>query len=526
MKHLFISFFLLVLVGCGSDSNDVSEKDTSTPVTQMLSESNQTVVPTKSDESSSALTPQKTEEILSNLKQDAENIAPVEESTPPSSTSQIPVMQQEEVHKVRKTVTLYVHGYDDKGVTYDTTYGYDAYDPLLDRLVELTGFDTLLTYDPDTFSNIVTITPYYGTQAPDYYTTEDIADIERVTNEYGGGIPRYAMIIAKYVKHVMAISGAEYVNFVSASMGSLVTRWLIEKDVEHLASEKKIGKWYTLEGVIRGNKIASNEDLVKYANTFQEQPIDVTHMSYAWIETYLHHPREEAASVFYQNIEIAQESSTKADEPFGILMPKTPNDGYQAVVDTYFATFLPQAKYKGKDPAHIYFYQTHLGLKKDDGAWASVATFLLSHKRVKIVLSQATVDDIHEHTYHFNKEAEIVFESQVFSPHIKELWNIDDAIDERMYDSGALPIHKYKKDHENKIFDQVLFDSYVLKETDTLVLQIAGYEIDQSVKYGVHDELGTKAKLGSARIDVALRNIEYTISAKDWSGIIKVEVEN
>jgi hypothetical protein len=305
-------------------------------------------------------------------------------------------------------------------------------------------------------------------------------------------------------------------------MGSLIARWIIEKDVEHLASEKKILRWQTLEGVIRGNKLASDKDLVKFANTIQEQPIDVEQMSYQWIEQYLHNPREEAASKYYKDIVISEISSTKPGEPFDWLMLTTPNDGYQAVKDTYFETIRPEARHNGQVPTHTFFHQTHLGLKKDDGAWANVATFLLPHKRVQITLTEAKVDDIHES--YLNGSGEIVFESLVYSPYVEEIWSITDAISERVYDSGALPVYKYKKDGQTKVVNQILYDDYVLKDENQLKLKLSAYEIDQNLKYGVHDGFGKYERLGSASLLIDLVDNTYTINARDWSGIVRVKI--
>ncbi len=63
--------------------------------------------------------------------------------------------------------------------------------------------------------------------------------------------------MAKYTKYVLEQTGAEKATIVSASMGSLITRYVIENNVENLASEKKIGSWITMEGVVQGNYVAS-----------------------------------------------------------------------------------------------------------------------------------------------------------------------------------------------------------------------------------------------------------------------------
>ena len=525
MKRILPSLFLLFfLIGCGSSSETKHEQ--SIDAKSSLSTDKTDISDShKEDENKVAVqntspvnvTPQTVEESLAQVKNDAENIIPVEES----DTAEIVTPSQAPVSR-EKSVTVYIHGYDDQGVSYVNTYGYDAYDPMLDTLVKLTGFDTLQTFNPESFTNVITITPYYGQKAPSYYTQDDIDEVEEVTGEYGGGIPRYALIVAKYARHVMAYTGADYVNFISASMGSLVARWIIEKDIEHLASDQKILRWQTLEGVIRGNKLASDEDLVKYANIVQEQPIDVKQMSYQWIEKYLHNPRSEAASKYYKDIIISEISSTKPDDPFDRLMPTTPNDGYQALHDTYFETVRSEARHNGQMPTHTIFHQSHLGLKKDDGAWANVATFLLPHKRVQITLIEAKVNDIHES--YLNGSGEIVFESLVYSPYLEALWGISDAISERVYDSGALPVHKYKKDGQTKVLNQVLYDDYILQDTKYLEIKMAAYEIDQSLKYGVHDGFGKFEKLGGSSLLIDMEDSTYTISAKDWSGTISVKI--
>ncbi len=509
MYKISILFLVLIFLGCGGSSEKENiQKDQNHPVETKTQ-----------SEPAVSLTSQKVEQTLSKIKNDAENIVPINESDAQNVITEPPLKPYRE-----KSVTVYVHGYDKDGATYDSVYGYDAYDPMLDKLVKLTGFDTLKSYNPENFTNIITITPYYGSVAPDYYSDKDKEDIEKITQKYGGGIPRYALIVAKYAKHVMKISGADHVNFIGASLGALVVRWIIEKNVENLASEKKILRWQSIEGVVRGNKVASNENLVKFVNLIQKQPIDVKHMNYSWIGKHLHTPVGEASSPYYKDILVSQISSTRATEPFKWLMPKTPNDGYQALKDTYFKKVDENVRFDGLNFAHTIFHQSHLGIKKDLGAWAGVATFLLPHKRVKITLTGATVDNLHENIYFFNKSAEIVFASEVFSPKIYEKWQIKDAIDERVYDSGALEIHKYKKRGQHKNFEQVLFDGFVLKDEEVLNLKLSGFEIDQNDMYGVHDELNKREKLGSIVVEAKLENHTFDIAADEWSGSLRVEV--
>ncbi len=521
-KFLFSLFIVLFLIGCGN-SQDAKKTDKNPSVaTQSTAQTSSEVVKqttTQESTTTQQVTSQQVKETIADLKNDAENIKPIKDASPA-----IPVNPPQTTLQTKKEITVYVHGYDNKGTTYQSKYGFDAYDPILDNFVKLTGFDTLKTYDPKNFTNILTITPYYGTQAPDYYTPEDIQDIENITKQYGGGIPRYAMIIAKYAKHAMKVTGADYVNFIGASMGALVSRWIIEKDVEHLASEHKILRWMSIEGVIRGNKMASSSNLLSIVNTVQKQPIDVEQMNYNWIKNNLHNPRDKADSPYYGTILISELSSTKSADPFGWLMSTTPNDGYQAVRDTYFASFTPQSLFHAQQPSHTYFHQTHLGIKRDKGAWANIATFFLPHKRVRVTLTDVTVNNIHEKTNYFNKRAEIVFGSEVFSPLVQQQWDIPDAISEQTYDSGRLPIRRFRKNHEHQTINQIIYDDYVLADEKTLTLTLSAYEIDNSAMYHVHDGLTKKSRLGNTSLDVNLQNGTYEISATDWSGIIKVEL--
>ena len=80
--------------------------------------------------------------------------------------------------------------------------------------------------------NVVAMTSYSGDTPPAYWTPADRALLDQVTAQWGGGVPRYALVVARYARHVLERSGAEQVNFVSASFGSLIVRWLIEKDVD------------------------------------------------------------------------------------------------------------------------------------------------------------------------------------------------------------------------------------------------------------------------------------------------------
>jgi hypothetical protein len=422
------------------------------------------------------------------------------------------------VEQSLKTVTIYVHGYNTQGYKREGVYGEVSYDSVLDKFVDFTGLPIFQNYDKDSFTNVLAITPYYGNQPPSYYTEQDIKDIDQVTQTYGGGIPRYATIIAKFAKHIMNESGADKVNIISASMGSLVTRWLIEKDIEGLSSSKKIDKWVSIEGVIKGNYALSKDFFLDLVGNYFEKSVDTNHMSYDWVSANL-----SQNNPYYNDIRIGQISGTDSETDsiglnFLLVSKFRPNDGYQLLRDTYF---------DDKNLTHTLFHVDHLGIKQKDGAYVNVASFLESDRRVKITLVDVTVDDIHEHINKLlNKNAEIVFTSEVFSPQAQERWNIVEPISERVYSGGSLKVHKYKDDGETRAVNQVIFDDYVLNGEKNLKIDMQSFEIDRSSKYNINElNSNTRTNLGEVTVDVPLKNGIYEIISDDeWRGFLKVEV--
>jgi hypothetical protein len=424
------------------------------------------------------------------------------------------IEQNTTLEQISRIVTIYIHGYHKEGYKRVGVYGDISYDSVLDKFVEFTNLPTMQDYDKNSFTNVLAITPYYGDEPPSYYTQTDIDDIARV----GDGIPRYAMIVAKFAKYIMKESGADNINIISASMGSLVIRWLIEKDIENLASEKKIQKWMSIEGVIKGNYALSKKLFVSLADNYFEKSVDTEHMSYSWVNSNL-----SQSSPYYNDIRIGQISGTDSETNsiglnYLMIGNFKPNDGYQLYRDTYF---------DNQNFTHSMFHVDHIGIKKDNGAYINVTSFMESKRRVKITLMDVTVDDIHERINRFfNKNAEIVFESQVFSYESARRWGIGDAISERVFNSGALKVYGYEEDGETKEINQVIFNDYVLNGEKDLEIKMKSYEIDRSSKYNISElNSNTRTLLGDATVTIPLKDGTYEIISDDeWRGFLKVEM--
>jgi len=411
----------------------------------------------------------------------------------------------------KRVVNIYIHGYNQEGERQTDTYGKNESDKVLINIAQTTGYSTIENYTEDNQKDIIAMTDYYGHTPPDYYTSQDIADIEKSIK----GIPRYALIVAKYAKYIRKVTGAESINIISASMGTLVSRYLIEKDLEHLSSSKQIKKWLSFEGVVKGNVAGSKEGLVSILDLFVKQPSEVEQMHYDWVKNNL-----DEASPYYDTIQIGFESSTRDDlnnEAITNLLlsdnENPANDGVQAVKDTFF----------DNSHTHVFFHENHRSLTKNMAVWGFAATFLTSKKHVRMTLTEATVNDLHEL---FSSKAEMVFESSVHSLKAQEKWNFTNAIDERMLDSGYLKLYKYTNEGERKTLNQVVFNSYILEGEDTLNLEITPYELDIDKKYKLI-EVSNKPHetLGKGTLVIPMKNGIYDISGADWSGKVKVEVE-
>ncbi len=457
------------------------------------------------------------------------------------------IVDLNKTHNPNKTVTVYVHGFSGHGAgKTDTVYGEDEHESFMDDIPVFLALPTINNPKDENKTNVFAATSYYGDTPPSYYTKQDIKDIEAVTEEFGGGIPRYALVVAKYAKHLMKRTGAKQVNFVSGSMGALVTRYLIEKNLEGLAGDKKIARWLTLEGVVNGNYAASNDDLLKIVKLFERPNIDVDHMSYDWIEDNLASGRTTATSPYYKDILVGHETSTKDDLKEHALTwllvangQYQPNDAYQTVEDTYFHDISDSSKFKGLPPTHSYFHENHLSIKNNKGVWAEIGTFLTSNKRVKITLTKAKIFNKHEHDikikafghtiFSRTNPAEVVFSSKIFSPEVKRRWKINDAIS-NINIHGAVPgVVKYRHSGDEEIVNKVLFDDLVLENEKELQLDLDVNEIDQDFRYGVHENLLKTVDrdydyIGSSSVKVPLKEGTYSFKNEYYNYDVKVEL--
>jgi pimeloyl-ACP methyl ester carboxylesterase len=428
-----------------------------------------------------------------------------------------------------QTITLFVDGYNPSGVNNTGVVGDDSVNERIAGLATLAGLPTSASY-PNA-PNQVTSTEYYGNQYPSYYTAEDIQQLDAVTAQWNDGIPRYSLIVAKYIKEVMRRSGARQVNVLGASMGGLVTRYMIEKDLEQLASRGRIARWLTLEGVVRGNWIVSTPGVGEIVPYFDSLPdADLEHMSYEWIKNNINNPNTDADNPLLSRILVGHWTSTDDNEYSRALSiaSQKPNDGIQLNRDTYFKTITERSLFQGQHPVHGWSYTTHYSLQDDTGAYFAIKAFIQSKRRARIRITQVEIDDIHEPSWElWNTEGEIVFESRVYSITAETMHQITRPINEMNHRGGNAPFKKCEEDKSYSELDLFVFDNLIPVGESELRLELSARELDFDVFYDVNelDIFNEFDQMDDTVVVVsATREGTYTFDAGDWSGTLEVEI--
>ncbi len=439
-------------------------------------------------------------------------------------------------HDPNRTVTVYVHGFERTGADRQGVYGADIHEMLQDSLATLAGLPLADTTGGPLLPNAVAATTYYGDTAPPYYSSVDLAEIDLLTSAWGGGVPRYAYIVARYAQRALERSGADQVNFVSASFGSLVVRWLIEKNVAGLAGAGRVARWLTIEGLIAGNWAASRDALVSYLDFVQPQPIDIDHMHYDWVSTHVHTPRTEADSPYYAGILTGQVASTDDGGNNGGLSALMlsyneylPNDGVQALPDARFQTMTARSRFHGLPPTLGLFHVDHLGIKDYAGAYAQAATFITARRRVTVTMTSARVTNLREPQLPLWNwlPAEVVFESWVYSPAVQTRWGIGDPLSARLKEDATAPLRRFRRSGETQAVGEIVFDDLVLPEETQLRIDLHAAEVDYDPHYGVYETATTPYydDMGGGSVVVStLQPGTYTFAAQDWSCELSVDV--
>jgi hypothetical protein len=389
------------------------------------------------------------------------------------------------------TVVIFVHGFDSEGFNAVGVFGDDV---LHDDLLRVAAVLPQPTWQVDpTAPNQIAATTYYGDTPPAWYTSADRA----ADSSAASGIPRYALRVARYVRRVLERApGATAVNILSASMGTLVSRYMIEHDLLALASEHKITRWGQLVGVTIGNWAASHAPGLL---TGSASP-DVAQMTYEWVSANISANRT-MNSPFYGPMIITQWIASDDEDLLSVFSGK-PNDGTNLSEDEYFSGFTTAAALHAATdgtlqmPASSFGHTTHTGIRNNDGAWAGIAAMSQNNVRVTMTLTRAKVLSTGDSL--LQGRGEWVFSASVMSPRAGALYGTTEPLNQYLRAGGNPPLLRLGR-NEPRFPNLVLFDQIVPPGESVLELTLSAEELDWHPKfydvfenpYGSNKSMGT-----------------------------------
>ncbi len=353
------------------------------------------------------------------------------------------------------TITIYIHGFDLSG--WDSTWlaGDDSENSdACGMWTDLQNIAALLhrptwAQDP-TASNCVCAATYYGSTLPSWYTAADIA-ADRAANVNGNPVPQYALREAKYIKHCLnRAPGATSVHIMSASFGSLVTRYLIEHNLCNLCSDGMISRWSSVVGVLRGNWAASegvNLDAFGIGTFFgikNANDPDLPDMAYSWIDANIS-AHNTMNSAYYGPI-VFNEFTADDDgaQHYITLLNNNANDTVNMNTDEYFAGYTTTAAlHPALDgtlqmPGVAFYPYEHTTIRCDPAMWASLAAAAQNNKRVTITLTRLKA--LVGGSGFFGGNGNWVYDATVYSPQSAVLYGNTMPVSDLDWQNGVSPL--------------------------------------------------------------------------------------
>lgn len=419
------------------------------------------------------------------------------------------------------TITVVAGGFSPSGAASTDPYGIDDVSPIIEGIAVRMAVPSATT--SPLAPNQVTEVAYYGSVAPSYYSAADLAEVDAAER----GAPRYALIVAKHIREVIRRSGARHVNLVGASFGGVITRTIIEHDLEGLASGGWIVRWLTLEGTAGGvwvaTRVANDPTLATVATLIAPDPSDVVTMSYDHVRASFGTPDAgRSVSPFFTNIVVGFQVSTSHDLSQQALRIASgrPNDGVLLVEDQAITL---DARPRG--PAIVLTDSNHDSARTHEGLASDVANFIRSSRRARITLVEATVADPGENILFGT--GEVSFSTNLRSPEALREWNTTTPVATLSRRFGTAPWARFAPG-ETQVLDTAIFDWFVAPGEQTLALEIDVEQVDFNTYYNViENPLDDAQGIETLTFDLPVDTVgtqRHTITNGGVSVIVEVEV--
>ncbi len=413
------------------------------------------------------------------------------------------------------TITVEVHGFNpvDGGEWEETVYGEVDDAGGMGRSIRLFAPAVPDWEDEPTATNQMVGVEYYGAIPAEWLSVEDIEEIEANDWRTDRVLHRYALIVAKFINRHMADVGATDVNIFCHSMGCHVTRYMIENDIEGVASSGVIARWSTATGVLAGARLArlfDNPFVRDAAELLWMNTADFVHMNPDYVTDHSavwDHQLHAANNPLFEDMLIHHLVATDPtlQETFDILPlldlsnpDDEPNDGLVYTWDELFweqdesvrhvtptgERVLPTASYQTVD---------HFEIKDTLPTGILHAAGLYHRRKVWIIARTLTLrDDLEQDSIvdvlnQGSAPADISFRARVsYDPYVTEVFGQPGFVHEQAPEDRSTPLTTLFEGQSIRL-DWTVYEGPVFDAMTTVSLDFELLEMDWYPRFGVSE---------------------------------------
>lgn len=473
----------------------------------------------------------------------------------PADCGATPTLTGAKVYDDAATLNVWLHGWSNKnqGDLSTMVYGEASGCGGMFEDLRAFGIDRPCYDDPggaDAPDQMVKI-EYWGSVAPEWMSAADRAEIEALPYDEGTtSLLRYAKVAAKAIRHRLQVTGAAHVNLACHSFGCLVARTMIERDLEHLASEQRIVRWFTSAGVLAGARLSRLYDNVDVQNVgallgFNLQDWVIMNPDFvqdnvaAW-----DHRLHEGNNPLFANVLIHHVAGTDPHVKSALDIQlldlnnpgDEPNDGIMYSFDTFFHAQAPVASMHLPNgqvlPAtHSFVHEYHEFVSEHPGFHVLAAAGLFHSRKVLITLRSLELKDDREKDDLFGAEngappAEIAFETEVrYNPYVLETFGRDVLVAEQRVSDRSPDLFTEEEGQtilpQRRVFEGPIFDAMTELHLDLVLL-----EVDWYPRFGVLEwAFDVDQALAEVHTQIPLVDGIVPFESQYVKGELKVEVK-
>lgn len=378
--------------------------------------------------------------------------------------------------------------------------------PFMDALGLPDGMQT-----PDAPNQVVGVQYYGGDPAP-WIPGPDIYRIEQFDRDSPDALHRYALVVALFVRQRMQETGAENVRFVCHSMGCHILRYVIEHDLEGLASDDLIVRWVTVAGVLGGARLArlyDNPVVRSVGGEIGLNTADFVHMHPDWVadvSARWDHRLHEANNPNFAGIVMHHILGTdpRLSQTANIIRlldlnnpGDEPNDGIVYTLDQFFERQDERVQPlddsgRPQPSSRSALYLEHFDVSDAQASGIIASAGLFHHRRVRVRAREATVHDDLERrsSLDFSRTGEspgeLVAEVRIRYPWVESIIGANPIVHESRVDH-RLPEIRLVRTGATLDLDLTLFEGPVFDDMTSMWMDLDFVEVDCYPRFDIDE---------------------------------------